>query len=714
MRTNENRNDKESFRQKFVRFVRNMSVCARIFAVVAVVFFLFGICTLGGLNGTGKSVTVKKGESVTFAYDLQPEGEQELHSVYVNVGAVYAPVGSTVKTDSVQITGKYFSDSSSSSSSIGTIYVHDIYTKSKTESQKSNANYNWVLLGSGHYHGTTVTLSFNKTYATAEINEVAFVDEDGNLIAAKVNAAKCENVSKSEVAATLDAQGSFHAPGSAYYDFSQSEEYVLNSIYAVRNGGTWLKNAVNSQAAAATQDYNSFGLLVYTLFTCVFGMSAFGLRLPSFLAAFGTFVLLYFFGKKAFKSDKWGLILSVVFGIGGVFSTVGRIGTPTALALFAVVACIYCMYLFFANGIDREHPVRGALPVLFSGLSFGAALATHTLAAFPCAVAFVLFGLGVARLVKANRFELETLQKAAVSTKADQSTEEETEEGDVVLQQTNAEENALRESHGYRLRLAIAFFAVAFVGFPLILLAVSAIPTYYAFATTYLDLAKYSSESNYLFLFLQKGLAQCFTVSDVTSFTAGNASSVWTWLLALSGATVYSQSGAAGEETVLSQVNVQANVLATAVAAVALLFTTVYVIRAAVVKKTVGKAERRKNKNVLRLYVGLLIGAATTFLPYLILSLTGKYVSAEQSCLFELFYLSFIVLALYALDDGKEGVWSKADVLSCVLLGAFFLVFLFSSPMYFGWSLSEGAAQATYGWTALLSNGKYGLISLNR
>lgn len=719
----ENKNGKENIVQRFVRFFNGTSVCARIFAVVAIVFFFFGIFTVGGLNGTGKSATVKKSTTVTFAYDLQPEGDQDLHSVYVNVGAVYAPVGSSAATDSVQISATYVQESGGSTSAVGTIYVHDIYTRSKTESHKSNANYNWVLIGSGHYHGKTVLLTFNRSYATAEINEVAFLDEEGGLIKAKVNEAKSEGVSRSTVAATLDAPGSFHMPGSAYYDFSQSEEYMLNSIYAVRNGGQWLSNAkgdktATSTAAAGTTDYNSFGILVYTLSTAIFGTSAFGLRLPSFLSAFGTFVLLYFLGKKAFKSDKWGLVLAVVFGIGGTFSTVGRLGTPMALALLAVVACIYCMYLFYANGISRENPVCGALSVLFSGLCFGVALAVHTVAALPCVIALVLFALGVVRLVKANRYALEKVTAKGVAAKADgEETAEEGVEETERAATPNAEERKIRLSSEYQMRLVIAFFAVAFVGFPLILLIVSGIPTYYLFATNYLDLSKYSAESNYLFLFLQKGLGQCFSIGDKTSLTAGNASSVGTWLLALSGATVYTQSQAVDGVTMISQVNVQPNFLMTAVAAVAVLFMTVYVLVTAFVKKPVGREAVRKQKNVLRIYVGLLVGCVTTFLPYLIVSLVGEtnVVSAEQSYFFELFYLSFIVLALYALDgEKKTGTLSKTDIALCVLLGVFFVLFLCSMPMYFGWSVSEGVKDGMYNWTAVLSNGNYGLVKLNR
>lgn len=711
-RRSETMSDKKNLLQKLIDFVRGTSLCARIFAVVSVVFFLFGICTIGSLNGTGKSTTVGKNETVIFAYDLYPESDQSLAEVYVNVGAVYAPVGSATATDSVQISGTYVPSSGGSSLAVGTIYVHDIYTMSTTATHKGNANYNWVLLGKGHYDGKTVLLTFNKSYAPAQINEVAFVDEAGELIEAKVNLAKSSTgVSKDAVAATLDAQGSFHKPGSAYYDFSQAEEYVLNSVYAVRNGGEWLNQSAEGKPAAASTDYNSFGILIYTLSTLIFGMSTFGLRLPSFLASFATFLILYFFGKKLFRGDKWGLILSTVFGIGGTFFTVGCAGTPMALAVLAVVGCIYAMYLFYANGIDQAHPVRSALPVLFSGLCFSVALAVYTPAALPCVLALVLFAFGMVRFFKANRSVLNQISKKSSAVAAETDTKDEE------ALSASAAESAARAGLGYRLRLIVVFFLAAFVGFPVILLTICGIPTYYAFATAYLDLKNYSSEVNYLTVFLQKGLEQCFTIGDVTSFSAGNASSVGTWLLSLSGATVYAQSYSVGEETLFSQVNVQPNLLMTAVAAISLVFTTAYVIRSLVVRNTLGKEERRKDKNVLRIYIGLLVGAAVTFLTYLIISLVQKtsYVSAEQSYLFELFYLSFIVLALYVLDDGKAaGRMSGLDVVTCVLFALFLLFFIFASPMYFGWGVSEDTANAMYNWTAVLSNGNYGLLKLNR
>lgn len=684
-----------SLKDKFLA----LSVYAKIFTALAVVFFILGIATLGAFNGTGKSASVASvKEPVSMAYRLEYEEGQKLSDIYVNVGTVYASVGASKSSQTTQIRA-YAYDGEDWERVVGnTAYFANIYATNASEFYKSNANYNWVALATDQsVTRTQIRLTFSADRAAADVNEVVFLDANGKKIKASVFAGGCQGVSAEETAKTLDAQGSFRKGDSFRYNFTPEEEYILESIKGIELGNQ--ANSANTYVMST--DYNSFGILVYGFFTLIFGKSTFGLRLPSFLSAFGVFILLFFFGKKLFRSDKWGLVTSALFGFGGMFFTVGRLGTPLALALFLVTASIYLMYNFYAKGVDGAHPVRTALPVLFSGIFAGAAFAVNALALFPACLSVLLFALGMVRLVKHRDYLAKKALNASVAALENvEENAQDVQERETALNETSS---SVEAEYNQKFRLTVGFF-VGSVVISFLLLVLAGLPTASAFA-------RYYGSQNY-FALLGKGLAQCFSIGDVTAFTAGNALTPFGWFIALKGATLFYR--AAGNETALiAQLNAQANVIAAYVALAAFVFCTVYVCM-----KLASREENKKIKAIFRAYIGLIFGLIASLLPYLFM----PNVSATQSFSFNMFYLSFIALAFFIAETENEVCADKAialkrkkaaDVVLIVLFTLLAITFILTVPMCFGYQVSVMTANVMFNWTALLSNGRYGLIAFD-
>lgn len=718
------KNDFSDGKGGFFARLRATSLYARIFAAVALVFFVLGISTLGSLNGTGKKVSLPVSSSaVTFAYRLDYEHGETLSDIYVNVGAIYAPPGGDEAKETVYVQAYYCHLEDGDEHSIASMRLANIYTtyKSTTSSStyRSNANYNWTALTTGKNYTYSVILLKITPRVAAEINEVAFVNADGEPIAAKVAPSYCKGIAAEEVEKTLDRQGSFHKSSSARYNFTQEEEYILETI----SGLQWknLSDEDGSGIAAAdgytymmTTDYNSFGVLVYALSTLIFGKSTFGLRLPSFLASFGAFILLYFLTGKLFKSEKWGLAFSSLFGLGGLFFSVGRTGTPAALIVLAVVASVYFMYRFYSKGLDKDRPLTSALPVLFSGLCAGAGIAVSGVAVFPCTLSLIVFIAGLVRINKSCKYKIAKAERAYAAPNAAESAdvaeEPVAEPGTEEEATCSALEKAIRkikDDRDYGLRVSIGYFLVSFAAFTAILLAVSALITYPLYARYY----AVDGAANFATLFIE-GFRQCFTVSDFTLYSMGNSITPWSWFVSLRGATLWTVSSTVEEVGYVTQWNVQGNTVLCIVAAAALLFSACYVVVGALSGENKGKKIRddKRYKTALRAFVALFFGCALSLIPYLF---AGEFVSASQSYLFQTFYLGFIVLALYILEGfeisgGKK--WSASGIALLVILAIAVVYFVFTSPMCFGWTVSETAMKVTYNWAGILSNGQYGLF----
>lgn len=723
---------RSSVPEKLREWVSGLSVWSKIFAVAAAVVFFFGIFTIGAFNGTGSSVTLEPESEITIAYRLSYESGQVLDGVYINVGTVYESPGGSSSTSTSQVRAYYGSSGSSSSAAAlsSTAYIANIYSTNTSSTYKNNANYNWLALSTGNDYTYSeapyVYFTFASNRAAVQLNEVAFVDADGDTIDASVFSSGCVGLTSETIEdldKTLDAQFFFHPSDSFRYTFTYDEEYILESVRGIELGSSVVENYEYTMST----DYNSLGILIYALFYWIFGRSTFGLRLPSFLSAFGVFLLLYFFGRKLFKSDKWGFVLAASFGIGGTLFGVGRIGTPMMLAIFLVLLSIWFMYRFYAKGIDSARPIQTALPILWSGLCTAGAFCVQTLAVFPCLVSLVLFVCGLLRLAKHRGYQISKVEHAAkqaaraerraaakhAADTAEKSGQEASPEagpkqqpapasaGTSVHSDTEGEIRRIDRDYYYKLRISFAFFLCTFLS-AIVFMALAGAFTNGAFA-------RYYDETNF-FAFLGYGITQCFSVGDISPLTSGNSITSFSWFFSMKGATV-----AVGDS---SMINLQINVLMAYAAAVAFVFSTAYVI----VGLVKGQMGDKRFRQVLRAYVGMGVGMIASVLPYAAVS----DASSAQSGLFSLFYLSFIVLAFFIMEghrreepaglSGPRGRAKRihADTVALIVLFVLFAaVFILSWPMTFGWSIGTTATNIMFNWMSLFSNGQYGLLVLD-
>lgn len=683
-----------------------LSAFSRIFVVLSLVLLVFGLCSLGAFNGTGKSVSVAPSDSdVSFAYTLSYAEGQSLAAIYVNAGAVYVDVGAERSGDTLQLRARYYNGANWNNSIGSTAYIADIYALNDSPSYKSNANYNWVAIAEGKkITETFVRLSVLSGSAAGVVNEVAFVDGNGKTISARVADAYCDGVTREEVARTLDAQGAFHASSSYRYNFSYAEEYILQSIHGIELGG----EGNTENVYVMSSEYNSFGILVYALFTWIFGKSTFALRLPSFLASFGLFVLAFLLGRKLFRDDKYGLALAVLFLLGGGFFGLGMTGTPQALGLFFAVLGIYFMYRFFSEGVRGDRPAVGALPVLCSGICSAAAFAVSTATGLVCAVSLLLFVCGLLRLYNHRAYLVAKAERNAQSAAAPTAPLP-SQDGSALSEKIRAQsgvpaaeirspadeeaerrlEEALTRLDGEylrKLRAAVGWLGCA-VAFAVLLLVLAAIPTYPSFVRFY--------GNGSFFDMIGRGIAQCFSAGDVTPFTAANASTPWGWFVALRAAILYQGGGGA------AQVYALPNFAAAYAAAAAFVFCSVYLLVAAR-----GHGGEKGYKRALRAYIGLTVGMLAGLLPFLFVPLA----SAAQSGAFYFFYLSFIVLAFYIGGGGREENKKSerfaakrvkigiSDAVCIALFVLLFALFVAGMPAVFGWQIGAEAAAGMFGW----------------
>ena len=351
-------------------------------------FFVLCACTIGGFTSTGGSFYAATDSEIVFYLDYQ--NSAKLDAVYVNVGTVHASVGSTVKFEvrrsSVYSTGPSWMSTYLGEAEFGNVFSFD-------EDTISDTGYNWTALFEGIYtkdgHSITNNLVRITVPCDMVINEVVFVGSDGKVIPAYTTEADARSRinssywsqyrdlfaanDKMEGSANLtDAQGSLRTGKTTYSKFTQDEAYMLAQIDNILLGNRSVEGTYFASKAV--------------LFTA------------------GCVLLAYFFARKLFKSDGFGLLFAFLFAFGGLALTVGRLGLAFPSLAFFVLASAVSMLRFFENGISETRPVRSALgSVLLSGVFFGLAVAIDPKAIWTILLPAALFVIGLVRMSAAHK-----------------------------------------------------------------------------------------------------------------------------------------------------------------------------------------------------------------------------------------------------------------------------------------------------------------------
>ena len=477
------------------KIVKKISGYTLAFFVVLIVFFAVGISSLGSFVSTGGRLHVATNKKAYYQVTL--EKNQTLDAVYLNVGATYIKTGKDV-TVTVQYSTASVSSTADSWTTLGSpVRLAHIYS----ETGKNGSNYNWVKLTDGQKKTGVQQLALSAD-CNVDVNELICLDEKGEIIpltaSGRNSAYKIEEVNK-----TLDAQHSFRAKTGGYYNFTQDEAYMLESI----DNLTYGEKTYEGGEYLFTGEHNYLTVLLFTPLTLLFGKSVFALRLTPFLATCVLLVFAWFLMRELTKNDKSALVFFLLLATGGLFTTLARVGSGYALVTSAIVASGYFAYKFFARGISATRVKRDGLNVFFSGLFSAFALAMDASAVFPVLGVVALLGFGLHRQNKAKRL---ALQKA------------ETDQARAQAQRVFA----------YKTRVCYAYTALSLVAGTFFLLMIAGVACYSAASRAY------GADIGFVGM-LWKGVANSFSGGNLTEYTAQTATGAWGWWIPLQSTTLF-------------------------------------------------------------------------------------------------------------------------------------------------------------------------------
>ena len=127
----------------------------------------------------------------------------------------------------------------------------------------------------------------------------------------------------------------------------------------------------------------------------VFGMSPFGWRFMGVLSGVMMLPALYVFGKLLFNRKRWAVLLTAMMGLDFMHFVQTRIATIDSFAVLFIILTYLFMFIFWKQDYyGREHWKR-LLPLLFSGIFFGAASAVKWIGFYAGAGLAVLLFLKV-------------------------------------------------------------------------------------------------------------------------------------------------------------------------------------------------------------------------------------------------------------------------------------------------------------------------------
>lgn len=712
--------EKQTRLQNLKERVRRVPLFGKAAFILVLVFLIVSACTIGGFTGAGRSYYMAADSNVVFYLDYQDGAK--LDKVYLNVGSVYGEVG---KDFSVEF--RYASKSSSSeptfsSSMLGTVKLGNVYTSS-VEGTKGT-NYDWVKVFDLTEAGRSLSTSYCLIRLTVKtemlVNEVVFVDAEGNIIPAYVteksvksfftdtqwpyyrdlftkNDHSKEYGKAGDPVRLTDAQNNYADGNTAYTDFTQDEKYTLMQIDDILLGRMVVEGTFHAQT-----DFGPFAVLLPMLGTLIFGASPFGLRIFSVLCTTAMIVFVYLLGKRLFKSSGFGFMFACFAALGGLALTVGRLGLAYAMIALFAVAAYYFMFKFYEDGISKERPVKSAANVLISGIFFAFLFATDPKAVFALIGLAALFVVGWARIHRQGKAELAAVRKAALDKNAAAGSEEDMLKN---LQESEHQERLIRMENGYSSRVLWLFFIVSFIVATVLITVLSAIPSYFTYVKLY-D-ANPAVPTIGIFGLVWAAVKDSFTLANTTAFTSANAINPFGWFLSLKGATLFSS----GNESVYTAMNAQMNLALAITSLIGLIFTTIYVILYFATGKAKSAYASAHTSGILNAYFLLLAGLVTSLLQYLFAGSS----SAANSLLFTVFYGGFAVLMFYTAYVHDTGARKKLfgvpmNTTLKVLTGVcvvYALIFVLTIPMLFSIPIAPLAAQICFGWTTFLSNGFY-------
>jgi dolichyl-phosphate-mannose--protein O-mannosyl transferase len=386
-------------------------------------------------------------------------------------------------------------------------------------------------------------------------------------------------------------------------------------------------------------------------------------------------VFAYFLIKELTKREQLAFYFSLILMVGGLATTVGRLGAPYAMIACAIVASAYYMYRFFAYGISSKDMLRGASSILISGLFGAAAIAMDLTAILPIAGVLVLYVFGLRRQKLAH--------EVALSKTAEFAEKVVNEEGETVVINKMADKE--NELFATKTRLSYGFAALSFGMGTFVLLLLASILCYSSYVRAL------NNESVSFLAVLWNGLKASVRDNGVTAYTAANTS-IWAWLLPINPTALY----AANADGAYTSWLAMPNVAVLCASAAAFVIATVKVLVDLINKKSDKQALRMR-----RTYCVLLGGMLLTFFAGLI---RGN-ASALSGMTFHVLYLGFLPLVGMMIPEGESfQEQALVNVALCTVVAVFALTFALSLPVMYGYTVAASRVNL-FKWMTLFSKG---------
>lgn len=651
-------------------FFKKISVRVWAFILLFIVFFTVGICTLGSPRTAGKSLSLQS--NMTAYFSLTIEDEDRLDSVYVKVDNFYAAKGEILLTLN---TIKSIAPSAASFASANAVRTTVAGVDGGVAAESAKAH-NWIALGKD-LDREAKTISIQAS-VSLNLQEVVCFNQKGEKITMKgYKPSSGSNLfSVNELAVAIDAQKSFTASESAYYNFTAEESYYLNAVKNILAGNKY----VSGGKYVINNNFNYLATVLFVPSVAIFGESVFAMRLPAFLATCVALVFAYLFASLFFKDEKYALIFAALLCVGGLFTSVGRMAAPYMLIASALMISAYFMYRFFAKGISSSRVYKDGLNILISGIFAAFAMAMDTAAVFPVLGILTLFAFGIRRQKLAHQIALKKTEGKEEKVK--------NQKGEMVV--VNKAERVEMGNYEEKQRISYGFAVLSFVMVSLILLLISAIICYPA-------TVRANDNQNIRFaMHVLKGGWRSLRSTGAMPFGEANQTSVWAWWLPIKAATIFKGVNGVAAGNYLAW-NVMPNAVVNGLSFLAVIGVTI--------KVSVDIAKGKKDKQALRLrrrYFILLGGLAAGMLG----GCLKLYAVPMFSIFFHIAYTAFLPLAATLVCEEELSKTKKLlfEIAKWSVVALSVIFFAFSVPSMYGIVISNGYGRMLR-FICLINNG---------
>ena len=434
--------------------VNSKKLTTRIIFILALIFLVIGLSTLGSFYSAGDAYELKtqgsSAEAPTVVFQLRNPTTTDEHGhsttqylrlrhIYVNIGAAYIEEGETATIRAEIDTAPNNSAVASSRRLDYTFgnFVTDEDTEGAPEdaAEYPNIYYSWQDMVPSTSSGWAVS-SYDYVRLIARdanvlLNEVVFVGEvmessssssEGTgemvVVPATIYSAtpligETDEEAAARAGALLDKQVMPSVNEYRMNKLSDEETISMMTIREMYEGASYGTGNVYT----GERVYGSVGEEILAFGTLIFGMSPYGLRFFPMLAAAGALLCGAFLARRVAKNDWAGVIFAALFLLACAPLALGGLGTPLMIGVFFFLLSANCCHYFYANGM-RTEKFTSALPLLISGLAGALAILTHGAYIVPMVAVVALFVCGVVRMQRARRFYLD---KAIAEVEAEES-----------------------------------------------------------------------------------------------------------------------------------------------------------------------------------------------------------------------------------------------------------------------------------------------------